>query len=210
MTGYKKIFPGGVLLIALLSLPISASAQSVVAADELFLGFKIRLGGRYDNVRMSVGSPAGVKGGHAMDISFYVEVGVADNMSVSIDVPVIRPILFGVAFDMLQFEPEVTLLFARQTESKIDLVYGPSLGISLHYGPDYKSEEIGPDRGPSFFAVGPQIGGYFGMTFKGSSDVFNYQLGIHPYVTPLFPTDGEHDVGVAAGALLDNLFRFKI
>jgi hypothetical protein len=81
MTGYKKILPGGVLLIALLSLPISASAQSVVAADELFLGFKVRFGGRYDNVRMSVGSPAGMKGGLAMDLSFYVEVGVADNIS---------------------------------------------------------------------------------------------------------------------------------
>ena len=130
-------------------------------------------------------------------------------MSVVIDLPVMRPILFGLAFDMLQFEPSVSLLFRKATETKVDLIAGPTLGISLHYGPDYNSEKAGDNRGPSFFALGPTLGGYAGLDFKRPGETFNFQLGISPYVTPLFGVnDPLGHKGVVAGALLDALFRF--
>jgi hypothetical protein len=189
--------------------PAAASAQDTVDEDYIILGVKVRAGGRYDNVRMCVGSPAGVKGGPAMDVSFYAEFGISEQMSIAVDLPVMRPILFGAAFEMLQFEPDVSLLFRRQNESGIDLVAGPTLGISLHYGPDYQSERSGSSRGESFFALGPRVGGYFGLDFKRPDETFNFQLGVHPYVTPLFSvSDPEDHRGVVVGGTLDGLFRF--
>jgi hypothetical protein len=61
------------------------------------------------------------------------------------------------------------------------------LGVSLHYGPDYKSEASGVGRMPSFFAMGPIIGGYAGLNFKRSNgDQSRFQLGFSPYIIPLF------------------------
>ena len=98
-----------VIAVALLS----GSAQ-VARADEagvFNLGARLRAGGRYDDVRMCVASPAGVKGGPAADISFFFQVPLAARVSLDVDVPVMRPILFGAAFKMLQFEPSASLRF---------------------------------------------------------------------------------------------------
>lgn len=191
----------------------SAFAQNetrISNADQLIFGFKISAGGRYDNVRMCVGSPAGKKGGPAMDISFFTEIGIKQDVSLFINVPVMRPVLFGAAFKMLQFEPEVALLFRKQSDGNVDIVAGPQLGIMLHYGPDYKSEQDGDDRGASFFALGPKIGGYIGVDFKRPKDTFNFQLGLSPYVTPLVGVnDSEEHRGVVVGGSLDGLFRFS-
>jgi hypothetical protein len=176
----------------------------------LILGFKVRAGGRYDDVRMCVASPAGAKGGPAMDISLFAEVGLTDKVSLDIDLPFMRPILFGAAFKMLQFEPSVTLKIRKVTENGPDLVAGPTLGISMHYGPDYRSGPSGNERTDSFFALGPTVGGYLGLDFTRPDERFNFQLGLTPYVTPLFGIDDPQDHrGLVAGALLDGQFRFK-
>jgi len=193
---------------AFLSLTKEVEAQAVVE-DQVIFGIAVRAGGRYDNVRMCVASPSGVKGGPALDISFFTEIGVSKDMSVSINIPIMRPILFGAAFGMLQFEPEVSLKFRVEREGKTDIILGPSLGITLHYGPDYKSGSSANDRGKSFFALGPRVGGYLGLDFKRPGEVFNFQLGLSPYITPLFSvSDPDDHRGVVIGGILEGHFRF--
>ncbi len=197
-------------MAALFMIASTANAQNLSPANQVIFGFKITAGGRYDNVRMCVASPPGTKGGPALDISFFTEVVLKDNMSLLVNIPVVRPILFGAAFDMLQFEPEVVLLFRRVIDGKVDLVAGPSLGMIFHYGPDYNSANSGDDRGPSFFAMGPRIGGYFGVDFKRDGETFNMQVGLSPYVSPLWGiNDPDDHKGVVAGGTLDGVFRFK-
>jgi len=180
-----------------------------VENKSLVIGPKIRAGGRFDNVRMCVASPAGSKGGPAADISLSTEIALKDTISLDIDLPVFRPIMFGLAFDMLQLEPSVTLKFRRIGNGRTDLVGGPTLGMSFHYGPDYNSKSSGDGRTTSFFAVGPIIGGYIGFDFKRPCKKFNLQLGLTPYVEPLFGVnDARNHRGVVVGGLLDLQLRF--
>lgn len=173
------------------------------------LGFKLRFGGRYDDVRMCVATPAGVKGGMAADVSFFVELGVSRLWSIHVDVPVFRPILFATSFDMLQFEPSVSALYRVETGGTADVILGPTLGLSLHKGPDYTSTRHGAGRGPSFFAMGPIVGGYVGLDFVRPDKTFKFQIGLSPYVTLLFSVDDPAGYrGVVAGGLVDALFRF--
>ncbi len=196
-------------LVAGVFLSLPAEAQTVDSSNTFIIGVKIRAGGRFDNVRACAASPPGAKGGVAADISWFTELGVADNMVVHIDIPVFRPIMFAAAFKMLQFEPSVTLKFRSVSNGKVDFVGGPTLGISLHYGPDYKSAVKGDKVGKSFFAMGPIVGGYVGMDFKRPGETFNFELGLTPYVIPLFGiSDPEHHRGVVVGGLLDNSFKF--
>ncbi len=204
------------LVMVSVTLACPLTLPSLVGADEsqvgnksFVIGPKIRMGGRFDNVRMCVASPAGAKGGPAADLSLSMELALKNTISLDIDVPVFRPVMFGAAFKMLQFEPSVTLKFRRIGSGKADLVGGPTLGISLHYGPDYNSESSGDGRTDSFFAMGPIIGGYIGVDFKRPAKKFNLQLGLTPYVEPLFGVNdpGNHK-GVVAGGLLDLQLRF--
>jgi hypothetical protein len=189
---------------------VAAEVDSAADSRAAIFGIAIRAGGRFDNVRKCVASPQGTKGGPAADISVFAEIPVSDTASVHINLPVMRPILFAAAFHMLQFEPEVQLLFRKVTDGKVDFIAGPSLGVSLHYGPDYHSERSGSGRTPSFFAMGPQIGGYFGLDFKRPDEQFNFQLGLSPFVTPLIGVnDPDNHRGVVVGGLLDGLFRFS-
>jgi hypothetical protein len=55
-------------------------------------------GGRYDNYRMCVASPAGVKGGAMADIMFTTKHRLNDHRSLTFNLPVMRPVLFGLAF----------------------------------------------------------------------------------------------------------------
>jgi hypothetical protein len=199
------------IVAALMLFSVDAYAQSDgFSRNSLIFGFKLRAGGRFDNVRMCVASDPGTKGGMAMDISFFTEIGLTDKMSIVIDIPVMRPILFATAFKMLQFEPEVTLNFRNISSGKVDLVAGPTIGVIFHYGPDYNSEASGSQRGNSFFAIGPKIGGYLGLDFKRAHETFNFQLGISPYISPLFSVnDSDNHRGIVAGGTLDGLFRFS-
>jgi len=115
----------------------------------VILGVKLRFGGRYDNIRMCVATPAGVKGGIAADISFFLEFGLSSDWSIHVDVPVFRPIVFAAAFKMLQFEPSVSFNYRYRTSGGTDLIVGPAVGLSLHYGPDYNSTRSGASTRPS-------------------------------------------------------------
>jgi len=193
----------------LVAAPRGALAQQ--APDELgaVYGVKLRIGGRYDNVRMCVASAPGAEGGLAADISLFADIPLNDRTSVEVDLPVMRPILFGAAFKMLQFEPSVALKFRRVRADAADFVGGPVLGLSLHYGPDYESGLDAGERGSDFFALGPTVGGYLGFDFDRPEPGFNFQLGLTPYVTGLFGVDDPEDhIGVVVGALLDGSFRF--
>ncbi len=198
------------LLLALLLAPGVARAQAEHDDGKtLLFGFKVSVGGRYDDVRMCVATPAGVKGGPALDVSFFAEIGIKSDVSVIVNVPLFRPIMFAAAFRMLQFEPDVTLAFRQDVGDRLDLVVGPTIGFIFHYGPDYASERSGPGRTPSFFAMGPRIGAYLGLDFKRPDSGFNFQLGIQPYASPLFAAgDAQPSQGVVLGGTLDGLFRF--
>ena len=203
MNGIRKL----VFIVAVLS--ASGITVAATSGDPMLYGFATRFGGRYDNVRMCVGSPAGAKGGPAGDVSVFVDVPACRGASLHVDLPVMRPILFAFAFKMLQFEPSASLRFIGKKTGGNGWVAGPALGVSLNYGPDYRSENSGGGRTTSFFSLGPTIGGYAGLDFRRPGETFNFQLGISPYVTPLFGIDdpGNHK-GVVVGCLVDGLFRF--
>ena len=196
------------LIFVLFTLLLSGIGQAR-ADDTVFIGLKIKAGGRYDDVRMCVASPKGSKGGPAMDVTFYAELPVADKLSIGIDIPVFRPVMFGAAFEMLQFEPEVSFLFRVSQGDKRDVVIGPTLGGSFHYGPDYRSGRSGDERGSSFFAAGPRIGAVVALDFKRPEKAFDFQLGLNPYVTPMLSGDGDDTYkGIVVGGSLDGTFKF--
>jgi hypothetical protein len=102
------------------------------------------------------------------------------------------------------------LIFRVDGGNIFDFVAGPSLGFSLHYGPDWHSETDGPSRSPSFFAIGPRVGAYAGFDFKRPGELFNFQLGIHPYFEPLWGIgDAQNHQGFVVGGMLDSVFRFS-
>lgn len=209
---WQLIVAGVVFLTSAFTIasPVSAAEpEAGITNQTVVFGAKVRAGGRFDNVRMCVASPAGAQGGPAADISLFAEIPLVDRVSLDLDLPFFRPVLFGLAFQMLQFEPSATLKFRKVGSGKVDLIAGPTLGVSLHYGPDYKSGPSGSARTSSFFAMGPMIGGYFGLDFKRPNQAYNFQLGLTPYVEALFGiNDPQNHRGVVVGGLLDLQFRF--
>ncbi len=201
-------------MLAAASLVAAMTIPGVVSALEydeglLVFGFKVSVGGRYDRVRMCVATPPGTGGGPSLDISFFAEIGIARDVSVTVDIPVMRPLLFASAFKMLQFEPSVTLNFRQEMAGKADFVVGPSLGVILHYGQDFESGRTEPGRTDSFFAMGPRIGLFVGIDFKRPGELFNFLLGFHPYMAPLWGVNdpaGHH--GAVLGGNLEMQFRF--
>jgi hypothetical protein len=190
-----------------------STAAVAIASDEqtpLVLGVRVRLGGRYDDVRMCIATPAGTKGGPAADVSLFAEFPLAEGVGLDVDLPVMRPILFATGFEMLQFEPSVSLRFRHKTGGSVDPIFGPTLGVSLHYGPDYESPREADARTASFFALGPIIGLYGGLDFLRPPEAFNFQLGLTGYVLPLVAVDDpdEHR-GIVVGGMLDGSFRFR-
>ena len=146
----KKLF---LIIIILFSTP--------VMAREFIPGLTFMAGGRYDDLRMCVGSPAGTKGGPIGDGMFSMKFYSPKSFDINLSIPILRPILFAAAFQMLQFEPEVSLEIKKEINSNVFLVTGPVLGVSLHYGPDYKSSIKNNDE--SFFAGGPIAGAFWGF-----------------------------------------------
>jgi hypothetical protein len=160
-------------------------------------------GGRYDNLRMCVGSDAGVKGGPMADIQMVVKYALSREYAVAFHLPVMRPILFGIAFDMLQFEPEFTFEYRKPISEGLAFVTGPGLGVSLHYGPDYESDL--DNRGDDFFAAGPYISMMMGLAFGSSSEPGSV-LGIRAIYIPLFSK--EYSPGTVIGAVLEYTIFF--
>lgn len=182
-----------ILLFALLLIFISNAFGQDVEPNENPHGLLIMGGGRYDDLRMCVGSAAGVKGGPVADIMYLHTRPFGDDRNLTLNLPVMRPILFSLAFEMLQFEPEITFEHKR-TFGNIELVTGPGIGVSLHYGPDYQSDL--DDRGDSFFALGPFFSykAVIPVTKDGS---FKKLAGLKAFYTPLFSQD--RSVGTVLG-----------
>lgn len=166
-------------------------------------GILFMAGGRYDDLRMCVASPAGEKVGAIADIMLITKHRLNENHSLTFNLPLMRPILFGLAFNMLQFEPEVTLEYNKLINEKIDLVTGPGIGVSLHYGPDYKSNQSNP--GKSFFAMGPFLSWQAGIAFK-KEGVIKSVAGLKAFYVPLFAKD--RSAGTVIGGALLYTFYF--
>lgn len=130
-------------------------------------------GGRYDNLRMCVATPAGVKGGPVGDVQLDIPLHQNGDRRVMLNFPVMRPVLFGAAFKMLQFEPEITFETVHGNR-----VFGPGAGISVHYGPNYQSDL--KHRSPDFWAVGPFLSYLYGVN-RGSQ-----RFALRGFYTPLF------------------------
>ncbi len=164
------------------------------------IGVKVMAGGRYDDLRMCVGSDADVKGGPIADIMFLYKKDLSIEKTLALEVPVMRPILFGAAFEMLQFEPQVSLEFSKKMRNNSSLIYGPGVGISFHYGPDYKSSL--DDRGDSFFAIGPIISGLVGLQTQNQR-----VYGIRMFYTPLFSGESSLSPGTVLGIAFESHFK---
>ena len=195
--------------VTLLLFPILFTSVNITIAGDVkdvTFGIHFMVGGRYDNMRMCVGSPAGVKGGPIADIMFDTKFRVNDNLSVAFNLPVMRPILFAAAFKMLQFEPQFSFEFRKNIKDDKDLIIGPGLGVSFHYGPDYKSEK--ENKGDSFFAAGPFISGLFGYQFSGSSGRAKL-FGLRAFYVPLFSGESDLSPGTVFGGALEGHFSFR-
>lgn len=189
--------------LSTLMLFILISIPAVIRAQELkpvTIGVNVTAGGRYDNVRMCVAT-GGITGGPVADIMLNVRFNPADNFSIILNVPVMRPILFGAAFSMLQFEPQLTFEFRTKISESLFFVAGPGLGVSLNYGPDWRSTIN--SRGLPFFSAGPVISSLFGLGFYAGK---NYMVtGLRIFATPLFSNSLS---GVVLGGAIDVSFYF--
>jgi hypothetical protein len=177
----------------------------VVFADDkgrTSLGFNFMIGGRYDNLRMCVGSPAGVKGGPIADIMFDIRRSFGNRHTIGFKLPVFRPILFGISFKMLQFEPEIIYEYGVSINGKVSNVIGTGLGISFHYGPDFRTEKNDTER-IDFFAAGPFLSAFWGLQYKNRSS-FDRLFGIRTFYTPLF--SNKRSTGTVIGAAFEGHF----
>lgn len=196
------------LAVAGLAAPLAAAASP--RGGDAFFGIRLRLGWKYDDLRMCGATGPGAPHGPDIDVSAFAELPLSDDASLDVNLPLFRPIMLGVAGRMVQLEPEATLLFRTDLDDGNRLVAGPSLGFSLHYGPDLLSTSKGAGRTPSFWAFGPRLGGYVGVDFVRPTETFNFQLGLHPYFEPLFAiADERARRGRVAGLTLDSSFRFR-
>ena len=208
--GKQQMAAAAALVAVLLGLTVSLTA-SAEPRDDAVVGIRLRIGWKLDNLRVCGATPPGVPHGPDIDISFFGEVPLKDGVSLDVNVPLFRPIMFAAAARLLQFEPEVTLLFRGAVSAQTDVIGGPSLGLSFNYAPDLNADFNSDDRSPSFFSIGPRIGGYVGVDFVRNGRRFNDQLGLHPYLLPLFSVrDPARHRGLVAGATVDNSFRIHL
>ena len=178
---------------------LSGSTLNAVDRTPVF-GFKLMAGGRYDNMRMCVASPAGAKGGPVADVLLFMRFKLSPHFGLSISIPVFRPIFFGAAFGMLQYESDVALEWSFPVSQSVDFVTGPGIGISYHYGPDYTvgKNDVNPEK---FFALGPMISYYAAFDFRWPKNHAT-RVGIHLYHISLFRTD-ESGYGMVFGGALE-------
>jgi hypothetical protein len=186
-----------VIIILMIFITVYTFADS----DKFAFGLTVIAGGRYDNLRMCVASPAGIKGGPIADIFLNFTFIVEEDFNIAIKLPVMRPILFAAAFKMLQFEPEVDFIFKKPINDNLKFIGSVGAGISFHYGPDYTSDK--DNRGDSFFAVGPMLTGNAGFGFGNRKE---QMLTLKAFYIPLFSKD--YDTGTVIGGALDYTILF--
>jgi len=180
---------------------LSADDDTAFSTDkERALGFKVMTGGRYDDLRMCVASPAGIKGGPVADIKLFMKFRMSLDWSMTVTIPVFRPILFGAAFKVLQYESDVAMEYKMKVSPKVDFITGPGIGLSYHYGPDYKSG-TGNARTEDFFALGPMVSYYAAFDFKWPKS-YATRVGIQLFHISLFRVD-EFQYGKVFGGALE-------
>ena len=181
---------------------LSADDDVTFSTDkERAYGFKLMMGGRYDDMRMCVASPAGTKGGPVGDIKMFKKFRMSYDWSMTIGIPIFRPILFGAGFKMLQYESDVAMEYKVKVSPKVDFVTGPGIGLSYHYGPDYDSERSGDNRTDSFFALGPMVTYYTAFDFKWPKS-YATRVGFQLFHVSLFRVD-EFQYGKVFGGALE-------
>ena len=153
-------------------------------------------------MRMCIATPAGVKGGPIADIMANIRLPVDDKSSVGVKIPVMRPILFGAAFRMLQFEPEITLGYQPAGNVGKHLFIESGVGGSFHYGPDYTTERDATAR-EDFFAAGPIISSLFAFRLPGPVAKRRY-LGLKLFYAALFAK--ERPRGTVFGTAIETGF----
>ncbi len=176
--------------------------SQVLSEGKFSYGVLLLAGGRYDNFRRCAATPAGTKGGPIADVMFITRYKLNENHSIVFDLPVMRPLLFGFAFKMLQFEPEFTFEYQKLLNEKLNFITGPGIGLSFHYGPDYKSEL--KDLKNSFFALGPFFSWNTGLVFKRDSKLKS-TAGLKAFYVPLFARDRSTGT-VLGGALFYSIY----
>lgn len=187
------------ILIALSIIVMLTSALFAEQNNPISFGLHAIAGGRYDDVRMCVGSPAGVKGGPIMDVYLDIVFRTGSHTSLVFNLPVMRPVLFSVAFKMLQFEPQVTFEYSPSSSS---FVFGAGMGAVFHYGPDYRASLS--DRGEEFAAKGPLISLSAGKRVEAQQ---GYWLpGFKVFYSPLYSKDKY--LGTVVGAAFEFHYRF--
>ena len=174
---------------------------AIAIFSEVRLGINAMAGVRYDDLRMCVASLAGYKGGPIADGMLMVSSVEKSRRVVGIKIPIARPILFGAAFKVLQFEPEAFIKLDVGEKGGWQIM--PGLGASFHYGPDYNSDL--DNRGPDFFAAGPQAS-FSGIYMFDSIAKKERGIGLRGFGTLLWGEDNRF--GTVAGITVDYLVWF--
>jgi hypothetical protein len=182
---------------------VSQVSIGSAAKSGLDMGMLFMAGGRFDDMRLCVATGNGIQGGPVADIMLTIRKNITENLQFGADIPFFRPVLFGAAFKMLQFEPQMILDRTLLKSDKAFLL-SPALGLSLHYGPDYKSDK--KNRSDSFFAMGPLLGLRMGIQFSPFDQGFKNTIAIRPFYVGLFSKDYRN--GNVAGATLEYLRNF--
>lgn len=165
---------------------------------ERAFGFELMAGGRYDNMRMCVASPAGTNGGPVADIKLLMKFRMSLDWSMIVTIPVFRPILFGAAFKTLQYESDVAMEYKVKLTEKTDFVTGPGIGMSYNYGK-------GVERADKFFSLGPMVSYYAAFDFKAPK-TYATRLGVQLFHVSLFKTVknfSSDDYGMVFGGALN-------
>lgn len=185
---------------------LTVTVNGFARSDERFsFGTAVFFGGRYDNMRMCIATPAGTKGGPFADVQVTMAYRLNEHSRIGVTLPAMRPVLFGLAFKMLQFEPEITFRYSARTASG-----GPAftlesgLGAGLHYGPDYLTakNDASPDR---FFAAGPLFSITPGIGWSNRASL-RRTAGIKLFYLPLFAHGRKP--GTVLGAAVEGQWDF--
>jgi hypothetical protein len=186
----------------LLNTLLFALFTSVSAAAPVQTGCTFLAGVRYDDLRMCVASPAGKKGGPIGDIMAAIHFQVDEKSSLGVKIPVMRPILFGAAFKMLQFEPEITLEYRPSGKMGEHFFLESGVGGSFHWGPDYTTKPDAKIR-DNFFAAGPILSSLLAIRFPDAYDKRRY-VGLKLFYAALFSK--ERPKGTVIGVAIEGGF----
>jgi len=182
------------LILALLFAMQSMAQPSDGPSDSRF-GILFMAGGRYDNVRKCVASPVGTKGGPIADAMITYRIKLTGQKSIRFNIPVMRPLLFAVAFKALQFEPEMNLLYNSGNETGHHFFLSPGLGLSFNYITDYNNSA---DE-QRFFSWGPIFSLQAGFPLKKSNA---QTFAVRAFYSPLLASSPGKNGTVAGLTLL--------